>query len=421
MTRLACAGFLLLAVSAAPLVAQSPLPPIPAPPSETAPPATLGPAPASAPLLDVRPPAPPPAPVPDDDPFQAAPRDQAPSDNLSRASAAFAARRYAQAATLFAEAARQKEPLTEAQRDEWAYCRLHDVAMRLNRGSEPPAAFATLGREVEDALRSGSDRLQPFGRQLSDEIRRRSGSAGSAPASGGWQVVLTPSFRVLHKGQTALAAEAGETAEAARRAMYERWAGPPAANWSPRCDLYLHPDAGDYTKLTGKPAVSPGHSTLTVRDGRVVSRRIDLRADDPGVLDGPLPSEVTQVLLADLFADQPLPKWALVGMAALSESPEEVARYRRAIPGLLREKKLFAVGPFLDKSDFPTPESITPFYAESVSLVSFLVELRGPKAFAAFLREAPRRGYAKALSTHYGFQDAADLQDKWVKHALGGE
>ena len=56
-----------------------------------------------------------------------------------------------------------------------------------------------------------------------------------------------------------------------------------------------------------------------------------------------------------------------------------------------------------------------------MSLVSYLVGLRGPKAFAAFLREAPRRGYAKALDTHYGFKDPADLQDRWVKHTLGGE
>jgi len=152
-----------------------------------------------------------------------------------------------------------------------------------------------------------------------------------------------------------------------------------------------------------------------------VSRRVDLHVDHPGMLDGQLPSEVTQVLLADLFADQPLPRWAVVGMSALAESPEEVARYRRAIPGLLREKKLFAVGPFMEKPDFPSAGSITEFYAESISLVCYLVELRGPKAFAAFLREAPRRGYAKALADHYGFKDAADLQDRWVKHALGGE
>jgi hypothetical protein len=127
------------------------------------------------------------------------------------------------------------------------------------------------------------------------------------------------------------------------------------------------------------------------------------------------------VLLADLFSEQPLPRWAVVGMAALAESPEGVARYLRAVPGLLKDKKMFAVGPFLDRGDFPDRESVTPFYAESVSLVSYLVELKGPKAFTAFLREAPRRGYARALATHYGFRDPAELQDKWVKHCLAAE
>jgi hypothetical protein len=152
-----------------------------------------------------------------------------------------------------------------------------------------------------------------------------------------------------------------------------------------------------------------------------VGRRIDLRLDGPAIIDNALPSEVTQVVLAELFADQPLPRWAMVGMAALSESPEGVARYQRAIAGLLRDQKLVAVGPFLDQSGFPEAGVVTAFYAESVSLVSFLVELKGPKSFALFLREAPRRGYGRALAAHYGFKDPSDLQDKWVHHVLGGE
>src|SRR5213078_1403515 len=126
-------------------------------------------------------------------------------------------------------------------------------------------------------------------------------------------------------------------------------------------------------------------------------------------------------VLADLFADQPLPRWAVVGMAALSEPPEGVARYQRSVPSLLREKKLFAVGPFVDQTGFPDAAIVTAFYAESVSLVAYLVELKGPKAFTTFLREAPRRGYARALASHYGFKDPADLQEKWVNHVLGGE
>src|SRR5204863_3822904 len=99
--------------------------------------------------------------------------------------------------------------------------------------------------------------------------------------------------------------------------------------WAPRCDVYLHASAAAYAKATGKPVDGPGHSMVGTTAGRVVSRRIDLRLDEPTLTDAVLPSEVTQVVLADLFADQPLPRWALVGMAALSEVAEGVARCRR--------------------------------------------------------------------------------------------
>jgi hypothetical protein len=384
----------------------SPAPPIPDPPVDPVPAAVLGPTPA----------------VNGGDPFQQAVREPAvPKENLRRASDAFAARRYAEAAKLFADAARAGESFSPAQRDQWTYSRLHGVAMRLNKGPVAQADLVDLAREVDDARKSGSEHVGPFANQLSAELQRRGAGTGGRPTDSGWEVAETANFRVLHRGQTALAADVGQTAEAARTAMYERWAGVPAAAWSPRCDIYLYATASDYSKATAKPSDGPGHSTVGITAGRVVSRRIDLRLDEPTLLDAVLPSEVTQVVLADLFADQPLPRWALVGMAALSESPAGVARYQRAVPGMLRDKKLYAVGPFLDQPNFPDRAAVTAFYAESVSLVSFLVERKGPKAFATFLREAPRRGYARALTTHYGFKDPADLQDQWVKHVLGGE
>jgi hypothetical protein len=375
-------------------------PPIPAPPADS-----------SAPAPPVRPSIP-----TDDDPFQQKPLDQATDAvDLNQASDAFAQKRYAEAAASYTKA---KTTLNSQQRDEYAYCRLHAVAIQLNQDSGDKTA-STLAIEVEDALRNASDKLLPFGKQLLEEIRRRGSS--SPKVTGDWQIVETSNFRLLHRGNKQLAAEIAQTAESARRAMYERWAGLPAANWSPRCDIYLHPNATDYARSTSKSAEQLGHSTVEIKGGRPASRRIDLRADDAAIQDATLPSEVTQVILAELFADEPLPRWAVVGIAALSETPESVARYRRAIPGLLKDRKLAAVGPFFDKPGFPDAATITPYYAQSVSIVCFLVERRGPKAFIAFLREGPRRGYAKAIASHYGFKDMADFQDKWVRHSMGAE
>jgi hypothetical protein len=401
----------------------SPAPPIPdAPANLVAPPAPLGPSPGDSAAQLVVPPKELATSDPRD-PFQQPIRDTPPvGSHLPQASAAFAARRYAEAATLFSEAAAHQESFSPAQRDEWAYSRLHGVAMRLNRGIPSAGDLSDLALEVDDATKGGSEHIASFASQLSTEIRRRNSRTGSQPFDAGWQVGDTANFRVFHRGQPALAAEAGQTAEAARKDMYERWAGAPAGPWSsPRCDIYLHATATEYAQATGKSVESPGHSTIQTKAGRVVARRIDLRLDEPAIMDGVLPSEVTQVVLADMFADQPLPRWAIVGMAALSESPERVGRYSRAVPPMLRDKKLFAVGPFLDQPNFPDPNTVTAFYAESVSLVLYLVELKGPKAFATFLREAPRRGYARALTAHYGFKDAADFQDHWVRHVLGGE
>jgi hypothetical protein len=386
-----------------------PAPPIPEPLVEPIRP--TGPAP-----LDVRPPA---IPSADDDPFQQTPRDRLPTASaLAKASEEFANKHYAQAAELFAEAERRKELFTPTQRDEWGYCRLYAIAAKLNRGADTPAGYAELSREVEESLRTGSDRLAPFGKQLLSEIRKRNPvAAATNPAN--WSNVETASFRIMYQTRRELAAEVGQIAEAARVAMYERWSGPAGPSWTPRCDIYLHANGVDYAKATGKPIEQIGHSTVEIKDGRVASRRMDMRIDDANLLDSTLPSEITQVILADMFADEPLPRWAVVGMAALSESPESVARYRRALPSLLKEQKLFAVGPFLERPGFTDRSSVTAFYAESISLVSYLVELRGPKAFTAFLRESPRRGIAKALTSHYGFRDAADLQERWLRNVMG--
>jgi hypothetical protein len=420
MTRLAhvsCWAFVICTATATAQPAGRPAkvrPPVtdPLPPPLPEPPVDLGPAP------DIKAP-----PATLDDPFQQPLREEpkaAAADNAARASAAFAAKRYAQAAALFVEAVKAKESLTAAQRDEWAYCRLHAVGNRLNREPVDAATAAALGREVESAIRDASPRMMAFGNQLLGEIRQRSASGViTAAAAVAWEVIEGKNFRVHHQMNKEVATEVAAVAEQVRVAMYERWHGPAPAEWTPRCDIFLHPTASDYAKATGK--TGPGHSTVAQSGGRATSRRIDLPADEPTLLDGPLPHEVTQVLLADLFAEQALPRWAMIGMAALAESPQEVGRYRQSIPALLKGSKLEYVGPFLDREGFGDPKEITAFYAQSVSLVAYLVELKGSKAFAAFLREAPRRGYAKVLATHYGFKDTADLQSKWLRHAVAAD
>ena len=57
-----------------------------------------------------------------------------------------------------------------------------------------------------------------------------------------------------------------------------KWAGESKGPWNPVCELYLHANAADYARETGKNDATPGHATYQLQGGAVVKRRLDLRA-----------------------------------------------------------------------------------------------------------------------------------------------
>lgn len=237
----------------------------------------------------------------------------------------------------------------------------------------------------------------------------------------GWELIEAGSFRVFFQKSRPQAQAASKLADQVRAATFEKWSGTMNTEWSPRCDIWIHASAADYSRATNKPAGSPGHASVAVKDGRILNRRIDVRLDDAGMLDVTLPREVAYVVVADLFPEQAPPRWADIGMSIHAETPAEISRYVRAVPKLIQDKKLINMRDLLNMADFPEASKITPYYVESVSLVEFLVRLKGARAFALYLREAPRRGYEEALQRHYGIKDATELQERWLKFAMSGE
>ncbi len=362
----------------------------------------------------------------DEDPFQQMPLDRRPSTDLkTRAAAAFTQKQYSEAAALFEKAREGNVELTAEELQAFAYCRLHDVVTRLNNKSGGAGvSLASLERQALEAAQLGGPGLAKFADQVMTEIRKRKSETGPSPTTAipdGWQAVEAGNFRVIFRQSRPQALEVAKVAEQIRTSTFEKWSGPAGAEWSPRCDVWLHANAADYAKATGKPDASPGHASIGISGGKVHNRRVDLRSDDSTMIDVTMPREVAYVVLADLFPEQPLPRWADVGITMLATPEAEVARYRRAVAKFAQDRKLFALRDFLKMSDFPEAERITPFYVESVSLVDYLVRLKGAKAFALYLREAPRRGYEEALQRHYGIKDAGELQERWLRAALGKE
>jgi hypothetical protein len=234
--------------------------------------------------------------------------------------------------------------------------------------------------------------------------------------SGAWFVSSTPNFEIYHDGSADLAERVATAAEKARLSVARRWFGQEDDDWTVPCRIFLHATGDGFARATGQPVSVPAYSFTDAEGDRVVSRRIDLRSDHPRMLTSTLPHEVTHILLARRFGAV-APLWAEEGMAVLGEPDERVRRHLQDLPRYRRDGLLWDCRQLMQMSEYPAAQFYGPFYAQSVSLVDFMVRAKGPLAFTRFLRDSQREDREKALATHYGWT-YQELDQNWKRHAF---
>jgi hypothetical protein len=356
---------------------------------------------------------------------------ESPRALVARAGQEFTQKHYAEAARLYEQAHQADANATKGSSDQWAYCKLHAVVEALGRQTRPTAE---LEAEVRRALAmTSAPELEKFGKDLLHRIQE--GRTGSAPApadnakvevrhtpagSQGWAIAETTNFRIHHRQKPELAEKVAHIAEATRVAMSRKWFGDVPPAWTPRCDVWLHPTARDYTRATPAPVWSPGHSTMHAEGERVLERRMDLRCDAPHLLEGVVPHETTHLVLCGRFGRFTVPRWVDEGVAVLTEPRELVEMHLRNLPRHRQEQTLFPLVQLTKFYDqYPDARSIGPFYAQSVSLVEYLSsQPGGPREFIQFVRDGLNGGYDAALRKHYGIQSFEDLEKRWQQHAF---
>jgi hypothetical protein len=340
---------------------------------------------------------------------------------LKRAGELFNAARYAEAAELFRKARAGKTEFSNEQLAAWSYCRVKVASEEWNRSKRDATATAATVREIEDALALVPDHadLRAAGRKLIADIGGQPSPRTNAPAiaESRWVSLESENFRVRFQDSAELARELLEKAEAARKAIFTRWASPKVSAWATKCDLVLHPNATEFAASTKQPPAATGHAFVKFEAKRVSDRRIDLRADDATAGDDALPRELTHVVLADLFPDRDPPKWAAIGMAVLATATES-ERCQRTLERCHRAGELYALPAFLDLAGPPKPEAVTAYYVESASLVDHLVKRKDANTFRIFLMDAARYGMEKALDRQYGYATIKALDDDWRRANL---
>ena len=189
-----------------------------------------------------------------------------------------------------------------------------------------------------------------------------------------------------------------------------------SAAWTPKCEIHLYASAAEFSRETGQRPESPGFSTISVGEGRVVARRINLRADHASCVDAVLPHEVTHVVLADLFPTEQIPRWADEGVAVLAEPAKEQELRAADLEEPLASGRVFPVGKLFEM-DYPRDQSWALYYAQSVSVTRFLVESASPDQFVRFVRESQQSGAEPAIRSVYGMRDLGELQERWIAYA----
>ena len=128
--------------------------------------------------------------------------------------------------------------------------------------------------------------------------------------------------------------------------------------------------------------------------------------------------EIFHLLLAE-WVGQGIPRWVDEGLASHVEEQDvlwnkklyEYLQTGRGIP----LNHMFSVA-----SSQPYPRDTLPFYAQSESVVRFLVKQKSKRNFIDFANDVAHFGIEKALQSHYFYRDTNELSEKWLSWVRDG-
>lgn len=234
---------------------------------------------------------------------------------------------------------------------------------------------------------------------------------------GRWYIIESNNFQVCCDQIEAPAAELARRAEELRTSLCDKWLGTAIeAVWNPRCQVLLYSSQRNYVAALGRGSEhTVGSSVVTVKEGRITSRRIDLVGGATEYLKAGLPHELTHVVLRERFLSVPPPRWADEGMAILADTDAKQGRHFKDLREAVDNRTVFRAADLFAIDEYPGSDRMGTFYGQSVSLTKFLVARKSPQLFVQFIDRARTSGYDAALKECYGIANVPDLDHQWQK------
>jgi hypothetical protein len=192
--------------------------------------------------------------------------------------------------------------------------------------------------------------------------------------------------------------------------------------WESRVKIVIFPDQVSFARFTGQPGWSKGYAS---RDSRLFRDRAIVTYDgQPELLEEILPHEIAHLIFWDYlgFNDHLAPLWFEEGVAQLEE-PSARARVQEAMKGVVQAGQHISFSTLMDArpEDLRERLNLSLFYAESLSVVVFLIEKYGQDAFYRLSRELKDgKDFNTAFTRSYSgiFDSFASAEGRWKQYLL---
>lgn len=202
-----------------------------------------------------------------------------------------------------------------------------------------------------------------------------------------------------------LAARASEAAERLRKELAIYWLGEELPAWAQRCPIRV---------IAGPQLQASGETRFAVAQQRAGNWMMIVNGTEQRIMDSVLPHEITHTIFATHFAkyDKYVPRWADEGACTTVEHDDEKSKHRHYLQKCLRTGRGLAFNRMFSLKDYPN--DILPLYAQSHSVVQFLLDQGGPQKFIRFLEKGlPTGAWEVAMRDMYEYQTLGEFQKLW--------
>lgn len=182
--------------------------------------------------------------------------------------------------------------------------------------------------------------------------------------------------------------------------------------WDERATIYIFGDKESYIQETNQPDWTGGCADYR-------NKKLWTYPHAVGFFDSVLPHELGHIIFREFVGfGRNIPLWLDEGVAGYQEKSKRYAA-KAMVRELIANGKLLSFEQLnaVSSSHNLNPEHTEAFYAESVSIVYFLIDTFNKDRFVTFCRRLKeQRNFDAALDTsYYNFKNAGDLYKQWLQ------